>query len=627
MRKKSGKTITLITVIVCSLIGISGLIVNLTRNNMTETGDIYVLSSTDNFPIEAKIRGRWEGIIPQFFEEIEKQTGLKIAYIEDNGKREELISNQQIDIIGAITTKEGENLAEHYGITLSEPLFSYQGLEYHIGYSATLPQQTKQDIEDVLNNFDEFSRLELVLDYVELDHESIPPYIYILIAIAFFLIVMTLISNSTTKRDLGIVEKELREGVVLGGIKNLAYFEKTLQEAKEISLKHLQYVAILNFDNTNVSWFYGEKEAEKLLGLVFNVVTTNLNKDEFSARLSENDLLIRFFSKSEHEAKEKIEILTNKIRTWLAYKHKSLSLPITSGVCKLDLIEDDTKNVVRILRYTVDTAKKENKSLLLCDKEMIENLYEITTLGRELIEQTNFSDFTIHVMPTIDANTKKIMGAQALARWEHPTKGLLQPQLFLSQFETSGKVIELNYRIFDHVCEKLANVEKDKVKGLSFSCSMSLLNLQDSNFKIRIYESLSKYKVPKDLLNIIIKSKSIKQQNSTIINNLKFLETSGIKITIANFGDNSTNIAMFSQLKIESVTLNPVFLDIASTDSGKKFVDTIMTALHALDIKIIASKIETKEQEIISEKIGVDNLSGYKYYKPMPFEEFVKQIS
>ncbi len=624
MKKISRKLLTIITIIICSVIGFSWLAITVIQDITPETGEIYVLGYKDNFPVEAKINGSWEGIMPRLFDEIEKQTGITFAYVEDGGNREELISNQQVEIIGALTTQEGENLVEHYNIILSEPLFCYNELEYHIGFSAGLSEQHRQSIEQALNEIDAFSRTEFALESAQTKRFYLPFEIYLILLLLIIALVMTLVSDFTTKKSLVAAQKEIDEGVVSGGIKNYSFFKNKIDELKKTSLIHLKYVALLEFDNSNVKWFYGEKESESHLKNTFEVVAKTLNHDEFVARLSENNLLMIFNAKSNQEVGDKIEDIFKKINANLAYKLNNINMPLVIGICKLDLIEDEDISVARILRYSIEMAKNESCTIKICDNEMISNLQEVTTLGRELIEQTDLSEFVVYALPVIEVETNKITGVKALARWEHPTKGLLQPKLFLKQFEMSGKVVELNYRIFDYICEHINKLDLEKNKQFFVTCEMSLLNLQDPKFKIRVLESLSKHKVARDILNIEIKSKYIDKQSPTVIQNLEFLKSTGIKLSIGDFSGKHTSLALFPEHGVESLVLDPMVLNDAQSIYGIKLIEAAIMAARSLNIKIEAKKIETKEQEIAIKKLKIDNASGYRYFKPVPFSELAQ---
>ncbi len=624
MKKFSRKLLTIITIIICSVIGFSGLAITVIQDITPETGEIYVLGYKDNFPVEAKVNGNWEGIMPRLFDEIEKQTGITFAYVEDGGKREQLISNQQVEIIGALTTQEGENLAEHYNIILSEPLFSYNGLEYHIGFSVGLPEQHRQSIEQAINEIDAFSRTELALESAQTKHFYLPFEIYLILLLLTIVLVMTLVSDFGTKKNLVVAQKELDEGVASGGIKNYSFFKNKIDELKKTSLIHLKYVALLEFDDSNVKWFYGEKESEIHLKNTFEVVAKALNHDEFVARLSENNILMIFNAKNNQEVGDKIKDIYKKINANLAYKLNNINMPLVIGICKLDLIEDEDIGIVRILRYSIEMAKNENSTIKICDDEMISNLQEITTLGRELIEQTDLSEFVVYALPVIEVETNKIAGVKALARWEHPTKGLLQPKLFLKQFEMSGKVVELNYRVFDYVCEHINKLNLEKNKHFSVTCEMSLLNLQDPKFKIRVLESLAKHKVVRDILNIEIKSEYIDKQNPAVIQNLEFLKSSGIKLSIGDFGGKYACLSLFSERGVESLVLDPMVFNDAQSIDGIKLIEAVIMAARSLNIKIEAKKIETKEQETTIKKLKIDNASGYRYFKPVPFGELAQ---
>ncbi len=630
MKKNQIMLFTIITAVICT---VASFVMLFAINYFNDDdplleGDIYVIGDADNFPIEAKIDGRWIGMLPETYKYIEQQTGMEFQYIDSSDGWESMISNEQAEIIGAVTTQEGENLAEHYDVAVSEALFQYEGLDYHIGYTTLATQEGIDAINLVVSDMTAFDKVEISLKVAAgVYSERIPDWIMLVLVIGLIIVVMLQIFMSVTHKKLESTQKEIRESTVVQGVKNTAYFEKVLDNLRKTKAYHLYYACLIEIDNTSTQWFFGDEAGKNAMVNTHELIKELINAEVILARESENTFLLTFPAGGENAANIILEEIIEKLNEELVSLDSAVNMHVYAGACQLSDIEGGFQALLQTLRYSLVTAKENNKSLVFADAQMIKSLLEMTSLGRDLIQEDAFSDFVVHLLPTIDTKTGGISGAHALVRWEHKTKGLLQPSAFLEQFESSGKVKELNYRVFELICKYFGELDAEKIKDKCITCNMSMANLEDSDFSNKISTYMKEYDIPHGVLGIEITSGLSAQMTKTVADNIDFLKERNINIVITRFGTENASFPLLAEYKANYVKLDPVYLDTASTKDGAVLVSYIVKLIHLMGIKVVCERIETPIQEKTFKVLNVDCISGYKFFRPMPASEFITLIN
>ncbi len=630
MKKNQWLLFTIITVVICTVAAFAMLFTTnyFNYDDPLLEGDVYIIGNTDNFPIEAKINGHWAGMLPETYKYIEQQTGIEFQYMDSSDGWESMISNEQAEIIGAITTQEGENLAEHYDVVVSEVLFQYAGLDYHIGYTSLASQEMIDTINLAISDITAFNKAEVALKVaVGIYNERIPDWIILVLTIGLIIFVMLQIFVASTNKKLNSTQKEIKESTLVQGVKNTAYFEKIFTGLQKTKTHHLYYACLIEVDNTSTQWFFGDEAGKNAIVNTHGLIGELIGKDFVLARESENTFLLTFPAGGENVANTILEDIVEKLNEEISKLNSTVNMHVYVGACQLSDIEGGFQTLLQVLRYSLVTAKESNKSMVFADAQMIKGLLEMTSLGRDLIQEDAFSDFVVHLLPTIDTKTNKISGAHALVRWEHKTKGLLQPSAFLDQFESSGRVKELNYRVFELICKYFGELDAEKIKDKCITCNMSMANLEDSDFSVKIDDCMKEYNIPNGVLGIEITSGLSAKMTKTVSDNIKFLKERNINIVITRFGNENASFPLLSEYKADYVKLDPVYLDTASTKDGAVLVSYIVKLIHLMDIKVICERIETPIQEKTFKALNVDCISGYRFFRPMPTNEFITLIN
>ncbi len=595
-----------------------------------EYGAVYVVGNSDNYPIEAKINGQWVGMMPEIYSKISQQTGLSITYIDVGvGERESFVANEQAELVGATTGEEITYFATYYGLTTSPPVFSYEGETYYIGYTTLASPEIQDLINQSLEGLSDFDRIDSALSVAagatseQIASSAITAAMWVMgITILTLVITCVVVFRRYNNR-----QSEYSDNTVVSSIKNSEYFESELQKIFEQKIHHLYYIVLFEFDLSAVKWLRSAEDVDKCIAIARRVLESKIGSQCVVARESENGLIATIHANSEQDASTLINEIISNLTINLKYGFSTVNIPIVAGSCISSYFEDSFDDILRILRYACDTARDRFENHIICDKALIKQLSERTSLSRQLVEQSDLSDFVIHLLPTINTLTNEVTGAGALVRWDHRERGLLQPHTFLDFFETSGKIMELNYWVFESLCNWVSKQPGGVINSKCITAKMSSSNLRDPKFKSIIVYSMTTHKVPRDVLGIEINSDIIMENNTVVAENLKFLEQVGVSLVIDHFGAQNTCMSVFAHYPIKRLKLDPVFLADLSSKENLAIMRGLIQIGHELGMQIVCDMVQTPEQVEFLTQLGVDHLSGYKFYRPMPSNEFAGLIT
>jgi diguanylate cyclase (GGDEF)-like protein len=237
-------------------------------------------------------------------------------------------------------------------------------------------------------------------------------------------------------------------------------------------------------------------------------------------------------------------------------------------------------------------------------------------------------EFLPHFQPQFDAKTLEIVGVEALARWEHPTEGILTPDIFLKTADELNVVPLIDRTILE---QTLWHATRWKAAGLSIpkmSVNVSAGRLHDAE----LMETLDGLAIEPGTLSFeLLESIFLDDENETIASNFEQLRAMGIDIEIDDFGTGYASIVSLihlrpTRLKIDRQLVTPI----THSDGQRRLVASIIDIGQSLGIKVVAEGVETMEHASILRDLGCDALQGYAFAAPMSSDklmEFVREES
>jgi diguanylate cyclase (GGDEF)-like protein len=222
---------------------------------------------------------------------------------------------------------------------------------------------------------------------------------------------------------------------------------------------------------------------------------------------------------------------------------------------------------------------------------------------------------------------KRITGAEALARWEHPVHGLISPGKFIPVAEKTGIIKKLT----EHIIKKsLAQAEDWAKKGLDLKIGVNLsaIDLQDENFPEKISRIIGGFNVDPRKIEFEITESSVMINQSIVISNLKYLNKLGFSIALDDFGTGFSSLSYLHMFPVDNIKIDLSFVKHMDTSiKNRKIVQTIISLGKSLEKNTIAEGVETKKVGELLYDMGCDCIQGYYFGKPMRAEEIEKMVS
>jgi len=259
---------------------------------------------------------------------------------------------------------------------------------------------------------------------------------------------------------------------------------------------------------------------------------------------------------------------------------------------------------------------------------------EIPEKGKKGSLENDFSEaikqeqFTIHYQPIIHLSTNKILAAEALIRWDHPTKGILLPQDFIPIAEQTEYITAMGDLVLNQVCR---DYKRWKSKGLSdirISINISSMQFLQDNFVENIGKVVKGYGLNPDFLIIEILERYAIDDYDLMVSNIQKLRRLGIQVALDDFGTGFSSLEYLSKLDVDIVKLDRYF--VKSLPGNRTNVIIIENLIHLagdLKLKVIAEGIETADQLAFLKKLNCYAGQGYLYCKPIPDADFCKLIA
>ncbi|CAM4182571.1 EAL domain-containing protein [Paenibacillus typhae] len=235
-------------------------------------------------------------------------------------------------------------------------------------------------------------------------------------------------------------------------------------------------------------------------------------------------------------------------------------------------------------------------------------------------------EFTVHYQPQIrTADNERIIGVEALVRWNHPVKGLLGPGLFIPAAEVTGRIVELGNFVLREACRQMRQWHDAGGPRIPVAVNLSSQQFLQYNLLEDIRDILRETGLAPEYLELEITESTMMDASraSAILNDLV---KSGVRISLDDFGTGYSSLGYLKLYPIHKVKIDRSFISgISGSSHDRAIVATILTMAEHLGMQVIAEGIETKEQLDILVESGCRDIQGYYYSKPLAAEELERK--
>lgn len=250
-------------------------------------------------------------------------------------------------------------------------------------------------------------------------------------------------------------------------------------------------------------------------------------------------------------------------------------------------------------------------------------------IERQMEEAVKNDEFFVMYQPKIELSTDKIIGAEALVRWNSsdPELGLLSPIKFIPIFEKNGFIEELDFIVYEKVFKFLRNQIDIGNNVVPISVNMSRNHTKNdkiNNFISRFITTFNKYHLSPDLVEVEILEQSVADEKIVLQKVIDALHNNGFSIAMDDFGSGESSLNMLSSIPIDVVKFDQNFLrNNSSLEESSDFITSLVDLGKKLNKKTVFEGVETKEQRDFLRSINCDVVQGYFYSKPLSESDFI----
>lgn len=400
--------------------------------------------------------------------------------------------------------------------------------------------------------------------------------------------------------------------------------KKAKQEQKGLALF---FIDLDKFKEINDS--LGHELGDKVLKIVAEKLKMSIRKEDTLARLAGDEFTIimndlAYPGDASVLSRNILNILTEPI-------HVDDHILYISCSIGMSLYPQDAYNAKDLLKYA-DTAMyraKENgrNNYQFYSPEMTSSALEQMGMKSSLRQAIDNEEFLIHYQPQIDLTTNKIIGLEALIRWEHPTKGLLTPRKFLSLAEETGIILEIDQWVMRTAMKQVVQWHNEGLDPGLLALNISMKQLEDVNFIDTIQQNIQMHHFKPEWLELEITEGHMMKNAVEIIDKLKQISNLGISISIDDFGTGYSSLSLLKRLPINRLKIDKSFIqDIPDDEEDIAIINAIIALAKSLNLDIIAEGIETSAQANFLMSKNCMCVQGHYYSHPIEKEKVQKVL-
>jgi len=390
----------------------------------------------------------------------------------------------------------------------------------------------------------------------------------------------------------------------------------------------LLLIDVDQFKKVNAS--YGQVTGDALIQLIAERIASCLSAQHALARIGGNEFAVVYqnvLGSVESECRINLErILQAMAKPFPAAPH-AIRMNVSMGIA---MNKEPGMSVDQMLAHAdmaMRIAKREKGSnYQFYTRDMTDAAQKILRLEAEIRRAIRNEEFVLHYQPRIDITSNRIVGAEGLVRWQHPTRGLLSPAEFISVAEESGLIVPLGYWVVHQACKDLNELTLKGFDEVQLAVNVSFKQFQDKNFVQTVAHIMNKQKIGEGRLEFELTETTMMIEGQAVDQSLRRLSELGIDISLDDFGTGYSSFAHIQRLPISVLKIDRSFVgSVTTNEDDATIVKAIINLAHSLNMQVIAEGAETAEQVDFLGKNHCDQVQGYFFSRPVTFSE-IKEL-
>ena len=424
-----------------------------------------------------------------------------------------------------------------------------------------------------------------------------------------------------------IAEAELQHSAKhdpLTQLANRAHFDEQLARAIARVNRHpdrhfaVMYLDLDGFKRVNDS--LGHRAGDELLVELARRLKAMLRPTDLLARLGGDEFALLL--EDVHRARDAVglaERVQKELQKPFRLRNMDLSMSASIGITFGSTDYTSTEQIIRDADTAMYKAKSDGKArYAIFDASLQQHVAEQLRLETELRRGLGKGEIFLDYQPIFALRGGRLTGFEALARWRHPERGVLEPASFVPLAEETGLIIPLGRWVLHEACRQMAQFARAGGKNLRMSVNVSGRQMADPAFGEEVKRVISEAGISPSQLTLEVTESVLMDSRSEAMAMLRELRAAGVALSIDDFGTGHSSLAYLAQLPIDQLKIDRSFIaPLGEGDDRGEIVRAILTLGRALSKQVLAEGIETQSQLSILQDLGCEVGQGFLLSRPL----------
>lgn len=452
------------------------------------------------------------------------------------------------------------------------------------------------------------------------------PFTITLLIASFFTTAMIILLIIMSIRSAH--HKEITKIAYTDPITGYSNYIKFKLDAEEIlrNKKDRNYVLVFS-DVEQFSYIndtYGYATGDGILCSLLSTVIGELKVGELAARRSSDNFVYLLEYENKSLLLERLSFLHHKCNEMSMIKDKRYTIFMKRGIYIIPEMTEDFSVIVGKAEQAHKTIQGLHcNTVVFYNDALHKELLHEKALENSIASSLERNEFIVHLQPKIDLQTKDIVGAEALVRWQHNVDGLLNPDQFIPLFESNGFILDLDFYVYRKVCQLLRRWINEEKRLVPISVNVSRVHISNKEFSSSFKEIVDAYDIPTNLIELELTENIFLKNVADAFTMIGDLKEMGFSISIDDFGSGYSSLNLLKDLPVDILKLDKGFFKAEGLSEKDKFVVSgIINIAKNLNLQVLSEGVETDEQSDFLRNSKCDMAQGYLFARPMPIVEF-----
>jgi diguanylate cyclase (GGDEF)-like protein len=431
----------------------------------------------------------------------------------------------------------------------------------------------------------------------------------------------------------------------LTGLPNQTSYRDRLQQVIAHARRYNRIAAVLFLDLDNfkrINDTLGHRAGDHLLKLVSERLNGTIRSsdtlsrnglDKFQSTVARQGgdefTLILTEIRNPEDAAKVAHRLVRKLSEPYKLEGYEVFITVSIGIAIFPVDGEDIDSILMNADAAMYHAKKQGKNNFQFYRlTMNERAMERLNLENDLRKALERDELLLHFQPKVGIESGKVVGMEALIRWQHPEIGMVSPAEFIPMAEETGLIVPIGEWVLQAACAQINAWQAQGLAPIPVSVNISSQQFQHQELLITIGRLLESSGIPPERLMLEITESVIMQNTDSTFDILNTLTAMGLRLLIDDFGTGYSSLSYLKRLPVFAIKIDRSFInDIATNPDDAAIIKAIIAMAQNLKLKVVAEGVETEEQLAFLRDEQCDVMQGYLFSRPLPAEEASKLLA